>query len=280
VGVVTGLILLFLGTLVLLLPPLVNQGSKLVQHAPQYAQQLQQSLARHGIHVNVQEQVERVSLRAGSPSLQVVGVVSGVVSWVTAFVTVAILTIYLLIEGPKVGTSLTRLLPRDKRLGARRLVGQIGTQVGGYMRGQIITSALAGGFSFATLWILGIPEAAALGALAAIADAIPLIGVLIALLPAALLGLTLSPLKAGIVVVVYLVYHQLESHVIAPRVYGNTLGLSLSVIVISILVGVELMGMLGAILALPVAAAIPSIVTYIQEWQEGLRPSGSFASLP
>ena len=71
-----------------------------------------------------------------------------------------------------------------------------------------------------------------------------LFGLLIALLPAALMALTLSPAKAGIVVAAYLIYHQLESHLIGPKVYGNTLGLSLTVIVISIMIGVELMGLL------------------------------------
>ena len=173
-----------------------------------------------------------------------------------------------------------RLLPRKERLGARKLVTQIGIQVGGYMRGQLITSALAGIFSFVTLWLVGVPEALALGALAAIADAIPIIGLLIALLPAALMALTLSPAKAGIVIVAYLIYHQLESHLIGPKVYGNTLGLSLSVIVISIMIGVELMGMLGAVLALPVAAAIPTIIAYIQEWQESHSASDTATSLP
>lgn len=116
--------------------------------------------------------------------------------------------------------------------------------------------------------------------MAALADAIPLIGVLIALLPAALMALTVSPAKAGIVTVAYIVYHQLEDYLIAPKVYGSALGLSLSVIVISLLIGVELMGMVGAVLALPVAAAIPTIVTYIQEWQESHSATDTESHLP
>jgi predicted PurR-regulated permease PerM len=133
---------------------------------------------------------------------------------------------------------------------------------------QIITSGLAGIFSFLLLYIVGVPGALALGALAVIADAIPLIGLLLALLPAALMALTVSTAKAGIVVLAYLAYHQLEDHFIAPKVYGETLGLSLSVIVISILIGVELMGMTGAVLALPAAAVIRSLCTFYQKWQE------------
>jgi predicted PurR-regulated permease PerM len=268
VAVVTALITGFLGTLALLIPSMVSQGAKVVQNAPHYTHQLQNMLAQHKIHVNIQKQVEQFSGKLTEATPELMRLVTGVVGVVAAFVTVGILTIYLLIEGPDVGTAVMRLLPRKERLRARRLAMEIGAQVGGYMRGQIFTSALAGVFSFLTLWIVGVPAALALGALAAIADAIPLIGLLVALVPAALLALTVSPSKAGIVIVAYLVYHQVEDHFIAPKVYGSALGLSLSVIVISLLIGVELMGMLGAVLALPVAAAIPSIIAFIQEWQE------------
>jgi predicted PurR-regulated permease PerM len=268
VAVVTALIGLFLGTLAVLIPSLLSQGANLIQNAPHYTQQLQNLLAQHHVHINIQKHVEQFSGTVTEATPEMMSIVSGAVGVVTAFVTVGILTIYLLIEGPEVGTAVMRLLPRRERLRTRKLVMEIGTQVGGYMRGQIITSALAGVFSFMTCWIVGVPAALALGALAAIADAIPLIGLLVALVPAALLALTVSPSKAGIVIVAYLFYHQVEDHFIAPKVYGAALGLSLSIIVISILIGVELMGMLGAVLALPVAAAIPSIISFIQEWQE------------
>jgi len=268
VAVVTALIGGLLGTLAILIPSLLSQGARVIQNAPHYSHQIQNMLAQHHIHYNIQKQVEQFSGKVTEATPEMMSIVTSVVNIVAAFATVGILTIYLLIEGPEVGTALMRLLPRKDRLRVRQLVMEIGGQVGGYMRGQMITSALAGLFSFVTLWMAGVPAALALGALAAIADAIPLIGLLIALVPAALLALTVSPAKAGIVIVAYLVYHQIEDHFIAPKVYGAALGLSLSIIVISLLIGVELMGMLGAVLALPVAAAIPSVIAFIQEWQE------------
>jgi predicted PurR-regulated permease PerM len=279
-ALVTLLIGGFLGMLALLIPPLLFQGAKLVENAPHYSHQLQDLLAKHGIHINIDTQMKQMSGKMTEAAPELMNIVTGVVGAIAAFVTVGILTIYLLIEGPQVGTAVMRLLPRSERLHTRKLVIEIGTQVGGYMRGQIITSVLAGLFSGLTLWAVGVPAALALGALAAIADAVPLIGLLIALIPAALLALTVSPTKALIVVVAYLFYHQVEDHFIAPKVYGAALGLSLSIIVISFLIGIELMGMLGAVLALPVAAAIPSIVKYIQEWQESHSATESEPHLP
>ncbi len=272
--------MIFLGTLALLIPPLIIQGYNLIQHAPEYSSQFQALLAKHGVKVNVKDIMDRLSASAGNSSPEIMKILSSAVTVLTGFATVAILTIYLLIEGPQVGKGLMQLLPRKDRLGARKLVINIGNQVGGYMRGQIITSALAGAFTFVLLLILRVPGAFSLGALAAIADAIPLIGLLIALLPALLLTMTISSTKATIVLVAYLIYHQLESYLIAPRVYGGALGLSLSVIVISLLIGTELMGMMGALLALPVAAAIPCILVYIRDWQERHSPADNSSPLP
>src|SRR6185369_3391343 len=102
----------------------------------------------------------------------------------------------------------------------------IGSQVGDYVRGQLITSGLAGLFSFILLWALGVPEALALGALMAVADVIPMIGPLIGTVPAVLMAFTLGPRTALIVLVCYITYHQLESHILVPRIYGKTMKLS------------------------------------------------------
>ena len=266
--VVTGAVVALVGFLALLLPPLIHQGSSLVERAPEYTASIQEFLDRRGVRLDLQTQIREASGALSEQIPQILGILAGVVSGITGAVTITILTVYLLIEGPEVGRSMLGLLPPERRPGARRLVAHLGTQVGGYMRGQIITSALAGLFTFVLLFALGIPESLALAALCAITDAIPIVGLFLALIPAALLALTLSPVKAGIVVAGYLLYNQLENNYIAPKVYGNTLGLSLSAIMVSILIGVELLGMVGAILALPVAAAIPSILAYVREWQE------------
>jgi predicted PurR-regulated permease PerM len=272
-GVVTFVIVLFLGILAAMIPTLINEALILFQKAPQYAHQLEQILAAHRIHINIQKQVEMVVTGSHNAPLPVFNLLGDLATGITGFVTVAILSIYLLIEGPQVSTQLMRLLPHNERVPVRKLLAEIGTQVGGYMRGQILTSGLAGIFSFAILWVVGVPGAFALGALAAIADAIPLIGLLIALIPAALMALTVSPGKAGIVIIGYLLYHQLEDHLIAPKVYGKALSLSLTAIVISMLIGVQLMGMTGAILALPAAAVLRSVIGFLQELYEKHIPS-------
>jgi predicted PurR-regulated permease PerM len=200
-------------------------------------------------------------------------------SGVTGVLTVAVLTIYLLIDGPQVGTGLLRLFPRSERLPARQMAAEIAAQVGGYMRGQLLTSLLAGLFSLILLMALHVPEPLALAFLMAVADAVPMVGPLLGTVPAVLMALTRGAPTALAVGIGYILYHQLESHVLVPRIYGNTMKLSPSVIVIAILIGATLMGILGALLALPVAAAVPVILRFVAEWRER-EGGGDTPSLP
>jgi predicted PurR-regulated permease PerM len=136
------------------------------------------------------------------------------------------------------------------------------------MRGQLITSALAGLFAYVLLGAFGVPEPLALAFLMAVTDAIPMVGPLIGTVPAVLMALTQGVPVALIVLAAYIAYHQIESHVLVPKIYGTTMSLSPSVIVIAILIGATLMGVLGALLALPVAAAVPVVLRHVEEWRE------------
>jgi predicted PurR-regulated permease PerM len=150
--------------------------------------------------------------------------------------------------------------------------------------GQLITSALFGLFSFALLTLLDVPQALFLAILAAFMDAIPIAGILIATVPAVLLAFTVSPTAAVIVLVAYVVYQQVENYIIVPRVYNNTLQISSFAVLVSVLIGGELLGILGVLLALPVAAAIPAIERiWIGErhpWRERARPQPRFDAVP
>jgi predicted PurR-regulated permease PerM len=107
-----------------------------------------------------------------------------------------------------------------------------------------------------------------------------MVGPLIGTVPAVMMALTQGTPVALIVLVGYILYHQVESHLLVPRIYSTTMSLSPSVIVIAILVGATLMGILGALLALPVAAAVPVVLRYIHEWQERDEEEGTPASHP
>ncbi|HSD72918.1 MAG TPA: AI-2E family transporter, partial [Thermoanaerobaculia bacterium] len=128
-----------------------------------------------------------------------------------------------------------------------------------YVGGQIVTSILT---TFVTLGVLvafRVPAALPLAILAGVADVIPIIGVVISTVPAVLMALTVSPIAAIGVLVLYVLYHVLETYVIIPRIYGRRLQLSTLAVLLALVVGGTLQGILGAILILPLVAAYPII---------------------
>ncbi len=172
---------------------------------------------------------------------------------------VLILTLYLLLDGKRTYAWLLAYVPRRHRQKMAQTVPAVSEVVMGYVQGQFVTSLLAGAFAFGVLTILGVPSALPLAVLAAICDVLPILGVFLSTVPAAIFALTVSPFAAAAVLVLYLLYHALENSVIIPRVYGKRLRLSPLVVLIALMVGGSLYGVLGAVLILPLFAAYPAI---------------------
>ena len=267
-AVVVGMVVAIALLLVIMIPPLVNQARGLTTGLPEYVAEMERMARSAGVPVRLSNLTKDWTARISAVGPEVIGLFTTVLNGITGVLTVAVLTIYLLIDGPRVGASLIRFVPRETRLPLRRMLEEIALEVGAYMRGQLITSALAGLFSYILLWALGVPEPLALGFLMAVADAVPMVGPLIGTVPAVLMALTQGGPTALAVFAGYVIYHQIESHIIVPRIYGSTMKLPASVILIAILIGATLMGILGALLALPVAAAVPVIARFIDEWRD------------
>jgi predicted PurR-regulated permease PerM len=141
--------------------------------------------------------------------------------------------------------------------------------VGGYVTGNLFISLVAGVSSGLMLFILGVPYAAALGLVVAILDLIPLAGATIAAIILVLVTLAANGLTAAIIVAVFfVVYQQVENHLLQPLVYGRTVQLSPLAVLVSVLIGAEVAGVLGALGAIPVAGAIQVIIV---DWQRARR---------
>ncbi|MDB4934058.1 MAG: hypothetical protein JWP87_1030 [Labilithrix sp.] len=175
-------------------------------------------------------------------------------------VTAFFLAVYLMIDRDRMRGALFALIPRSYHLRTSRVVLNLETIVGGYMRGQAITSLLMAVFTFGVLTVAGVPNALALALFAGIADVLPYIGALLACGPAVLAALSKGTTTALVVLVVLAAYQEFESRVIVPRVYGKVLRLPPASVMIALLVGGKLLGILGALLALPIAAGIRMII--------------------
>lgn len=240
------------------LPPLVRQVVAFVAQLPSLRDRVLASLPADSPFAKAVENA--LSKPDVSPYLgQTLVVGTTTLSGVATSAFVVITTLYLLLEGKRLYAWLLAYVPRSHRARVAETVPEVSRVVTAYVRGQVLTSALFGVFAAIVLSICKVPAVLPLAVLAALCDIVPVVGIVIATIPAALLGLTVSPLTAGIVSVAYVGYHQIEAYVIVPRVYGSTLRLSTLAVLIALLVGSTLQGLLGAILVLPIVAAYPII---------------------
>ena len=174
--------------------------------------------------------------------------------------TTIVIAFYLIADHERVQGFLFALLPRRYHVRTARVLLDMERVVGGYMRGQAITSLCIGVFVFLLLQVTGVPAALPLAILAAFADLIPLVGGVLAVAPSVLFALTIGPLQAVIVLVALVIYQQFENHLLLPRVYGQSLHISPLAVIVALLVGGTLLGVVGALLALPMAAGIHVLI--------------------
>jgi predicted PurR-regulated permease PerM len=258
VGVVAGL-------MALAIPPLVNEVDKLVKEAPHYIQTLNNRSSFLG-HLNHQYHLEshiKKALSNGGVSSIASGVVGAgtlVVGAVTAVLIVVILTIYFLADLPRVTKAMYRLVPRSRRARAGLLIDEMFARVGGYVLGNVITSVIAAVGTLIWLEIFGVPYPLLLSVFVGFMDLIPIVGSTVAGIIVSLVALTVSwPVALG-TAVFYIVYRNLEDYLITPRVMNRTVKVSGLITVIAVLIGGTLLGVIGALVAIPVAAAIKLMV--------------------
>ncbi len=266
--VVISLLLGILTVIVFTIPPVVSQLNTIAADFDAVFKQIQAELGKSSPDMaSLLGQVKVAALPSKGEPHAVKEVIFSVFTAITSFVTVLMLTSYLVIEGPAVATAMVSVFPRKNRLQVRQMFGEIGDQAGSYIRGQLITSLLAGIVTYLVLTAFYIPNALALAWLMAILDAVPIVGPILGIVPAVVSAYGVSDQKAIYVLIALTVYHQLESYWIVPRVYGRALKLSPLTVLFSIVVGATLMGMVGAFIALPFAAIIPILLRNFNQWR-------------
>jgi predicted PurR-regulated permease PerM len=169
------------------------------------------------------------------------------------------LMIYLLIEGRATYEWLLAFVSKEKRPKVEQTVTECQRVVFAYMAGNLITSIIAMAFTLVLLLVLKVPAALLLALVAGLSDFVPVIGFILSLIPAAVLALTVSPTTLLLVVAGYIAYNVVETYLLSPWAYGDRMKLSNVVIILAFAVGAQLAGVIGALIALPIAAIYPSI---------------------
>jgi predicted PurR-regulated permease PerM len=263
------------GLAALFIPALVDQVNSFANKVPDYVHDLTQGRGRLGFLETKYHVVERIksALHKNGVSKLAVGagaalaITKSVLSAIVATVTIVFLTFFLLLEGPTWLERILTLVHEDRRPRWRRVGHDIYRTVGGYVTGNLLISLIAGLASGLVVWLAGVPYAAALGLLVALLDLIPLAGATIAAIVVVLVAVAANGVTAAIVVgVFFVIYQQVENHLIQPLVYGRTVQLSPLAVLVAVLVGAELAGVLGALAAIPVAGALQVVLV---EWRRG-----------
>jgi predicted PurR-regulated permease PerM len=266
-GAVVGLLTLLMCAVAALLVTVVftslaEQLTKLVQDFPALRDRVDQRLPAH--YPTLRRVVREIFALPSSPEVAAhlkrplaLGTVA--LSGVVSMFFMLIVTIYLLLDGKRLYAWLIAYIPRVHRERMAVTAEEVSRVVYAYVRGQAICSALFAVFAGILLSILGVPAVVPLAILAGLCDVIPVVGVILATVPAVLLALTVSPATAGIVLACYVAYHVVESYFLVPRIYGQSLRLSTLAVLLALLIGTTLQGLIGGVLVLPLVAAYPII---------------------
>src|SRR4051794_2198636 len=253
----------------LFIPTLVDQVNAFANTVPEYVRDLTKGRGRFGFLETKYHVVERVkeAVSNGGVSKFAVGagaavsVTKSVLTAIVATLTIVFMTFFMLLEGRDWMERIYGLAPEEQQLRWRTVGTDIYRTVGGYVTGNLLISLVAGVSSGLVLWIVGVPYAVALGLLVGILDLIPLAGATIAAVLVVLVAIAASGATAAIIVAVFfLAYQQLENHVIQPLVYGRTVQLSPLAVLVSVLIGAQIAGVLGALAAIPVAGGLQVIL--------------------
>ena len=269
-----GLILIPVLFAAILIPPIVEQINLLIDDVPAYVQDLQRFVeendrlrqleADYNITAELEKQAATLPARAGSAAGILSDIGLGLVNSVFAGVTILILSLFMIGSGRNWLNFLADRQGRERADWLRRLFDRIGNAVGNYVAGALGQALVAGILSYIVLLILGVPYAGSLAVVIFLLDLVPLVG---ATLGAIIVGLiTLFndfPTDTIIWVIWSIVYQQLENTVIQPRIQARAVQVAPFVVLVAVLFGSTLFGILGALLAIPIAAAIQiSIIEY------------------
>ncbi|HWR09408.1 AI-2E family transporter [Sporomusa sp.] len=182
---------------------------------------------------------------------------------VIELVVVPVLTYYFLKDWQSLKEAVVALFPRNTQTRAISIIDEMAVVVSNYIRGQVFISALMGLLVFTGMYFLGVDYPIVLGIMATLTETIPIIGPIIGAIPAILLAYLAAPLLAIKVAAFYIILHQFENHIVVPNIMGHTIDLHPVLVIISLLIGGQLYGIAGMILAVPVAALLKVILRHL-----------------
>jgi predicted PurR-regulated permease PerM len=271
----------------IMVPPIVTEANNLIDRAPQYAQDVSDVVSEndtlrrleedYNITERLQEEAEKLPNRAGDAATVLSDIGLGVVNSVFAGVTILVLSLFLVGSGRHWLDAMANRQAPDRAEWTKALFDRIGNAVGNYVAGALGQATIAGILSYVVLLVLGVPYAGPLAVIIGLLDLVPLVGSLIGAILVALVTLFEDfPTDTIIWVVWAIVYQQVENNIIQPRIQARAVQVHPFVVLVSVLFGSTLFGVLGALLAIPIAATIQILIREYMAFRRaataGLQP--------
>jgi predicted PurR-regulated permease PerM len=254
------------------MPPLLDQAEDLWRSLPEKIEEGQGFLIRRGIlreRVTLSDALQQAP-KSGATDLAsaVFGYVRNVVGGIFGVVTILLLTFYMLVESREIFSFFVRLFPVHHRARIAAISNTATIKVSAWLGGQLLLSLVIGGSSAIALWAMGVPYFYVLALISAVGELIPMVGPILAAIPALLVAATVSPGLAIGVAIFFIVQQQTENTLLVPKLMGRQVGLSAVTVIIALGVGSQLLGVIGAILSVPTAAIIQVLFEELVERDE------------
>jgi len=248
----------------LIIPPLVAQTAALWAKLPTEFNRFQSFLIQHKLmvhRVTLEEAVQNAPTGAGGNAVGTVLVaISSVIGGMFGLITILILSFYFLVEAQTMFDYVIRFVPAGRRADVSTVARQAVEKVSAWLRAQFLLAGVMGLSATIGLWLMGVPYVYVIALIAAIGETIPIIGPVIGGVTAVAVALSVSTRLALMVGAYFVVLHQLEANVLVPKIMERRVGVSPVVVIVALLIGGELWGLIGAILAIPTAAILSVIV--------------------
>jgi predicted PurR-regulated permease PerM len=248
--------------LALMVPPIIDQMQELVGNLPSYADRIQTFLKQRNL-VNRNWSWSSAFAGMSFPTVALSGIfgaLTGVFGILGKAITILILPFYLLLEASSLRNAFLKVVQADSRARADRIMRAVTIKVGAWLGGQLLLAAIIGISSTIGFWLIGVPYFYVLGLISAVGEMIPVVGPILAAVPAIGLAATVSPQTALFTALYCWGQQFVENNFLVPRIMERQVGVSPVTIMIALLVGSTLLGFLGAILAVPTAAIVQVLV--------------------
>lgn len=242
-----------------IIPPLIEQTSLLIENFPDLLDQLNNLLVVN--RIPTQQVSSSITSQLGSVGSNAITLTAGFLNSVFSILTLFVITFYSLLSWNQITSMVRSVFSGENEKRAQRLINNIEAGLGAWVRGQLTLVLIIGTVTYIGLALLGVPYALPLAIVAGLFEVVPVVGPIVAAVPAILAGFTVSPVIGIATVALYFVVQQLENNLIVPTVMRRAIGINPLITIIALIIGSKLYGIMGAVLAVPVAVTIKIIAT-------------------